>query len=69
MNNEFILSLQQAYHAIAVSRKMKLLALNSSANRSSREGSSEKSKTEEPVRTLWYFVTKIVLTYCEKNLF
>jgi hypothetical protein len=25
------------------------LALNSSANRSSREGSSEKSKTEEPV--------------------
>lgn len=40
---------KQAYHAIAVSRKMKLLALNSSANRSSREGSSEKSKTEEPV--------------------
>merc|ERR1712051_535516 len=40
---------KQAYNAIAVSRQMKLLALNSSANRSSREGSSEKSKTEEPV--------------------
>jgi len=37
---------KQAYHAIAVSRKMKLLALNSS-NRSSREGSSEKSTKEE----------------------
>merc|ERR1739846_312412 len=37
---------KQAYHAIAISRKMKLLALNSS-NRSSREGSSEKSTKPE----------------------
>lgn len=37
-------SLQQAYHAIAVSRQMKLLALNSS-NRSSREN-NEKPKEE-----------------------
>jgi len=39
---------KQAYHAIAISRKMKLLALNSS-NRSSREGSSEKSTKPEEV--------------------
>merc|ERR1711981_753922 len=37
---------KQAYHAIAVSRQMKLLALNSS-NRSSRESSIEKTKPAE----------------------
>jgi len=37
---------KQAYHAIAVSRQMKLLALNSS-NRSSRESSIEKTKPTE----------------------
>lgn len=37
---------KQAYHAIAVSRQMKLLALNSS-NRSSRESSNEKAAKEE----------------------
>ena len=47
--------LQQAYNAIAVSRQMKLLALNSS-NKSSRESSnnSEKPKEEE-VRWRFFF--------------
>ena len=48
-NNIFFCSfLQQAYNAIAVSRQMKLLALNSS-NKSSRESSSNEKPKEEEV--------------------
>ena len=55
------LLLQQAYHAIAVSRQMKLLALNSS-NRSTREANNEnKPKPEEVISQLMSYSIDSVL--------
>ena len=61
--------LQQAYNAIAVSRQMKLLALNSS-NKSSRENSNSEKPKEEEVNPFFYNVPQlsVVRIYIKKNM-
>ena len=56
------------FDAISLQTAQLLLLYQSVKVEKTRHGSPQETPNKTPRRT-WYFVTKIVLTYCEKKLF